>query len=192
MAWLIVGLVLFLGAHSTRILAESWRSRTIGRIGAQRWKGGYTLVSLAGFGLLVWGFGQARMAPVVLWSPPHGMRHLTALLTLVAFILLAAANVPGNAVKARLHHPMVLAVKLWALAHLLANGNLAHVVLFGSFLVWAALNFRAARGRDQLASIVYPAGRTGATVITVLVGIAAWAGFAFWAHAAWIGVSPLE
>ena len=192
MAWLIVGLVLFLGAHSTRILAENWRSRTIGRIGAQRWKGGYTLVSLAGFGLLVWGFGQARMAPVVLWSPPHGMRHLTALLTLVAFILLAAANVPGNAVKARLHHPMVLAVKLWALAHLLANGTLAHVVLFGSFLVWAALNFRAARGRDQLASIVYPAGRTGATVITVLVGIAAWAGFAFWAHAAWIGVSPLE
>ncbi len=192
MAWLIVGLVLFLGAHSTRILAENWRSRTIGRIGAQRWKGGYTLVSLAGFGLLIWGFGQARMAPVVLWSPPHGMRHLTALLTLVAFILLAAANVPGNAVKARLQHPMVLAVKLWALAHLLANGNLAHVVLFGSFLVWAALNFRAARGRDQLASIVYPAGRTGATVITVLVGIAAWAGFAFWAHAAWIGVSPLE
>ena len=191
MIWLILGLILFLGCHSVRVFAEGWRTRTIARIGAQPWKGLYTLVALTGFGLLVWGFGQARLTPLVLWSPPHGMRHLTALLTLVAFILLAAANVPGNALKARLHHPMVLAVKVWALAHLLANGTLAHLVLFGSFLIWAVLNFRAARARDRLTGVTYTAGRTMPTLITVVVGGLAWAGFAFWAHAAWIGVRPL-
>ena len=89
------------------------------------------MVSLLGFVLIVWGFSQARLTPMQLWSPPVGMRHLASLLTWLAFVLLVAAYVPGNGIKARLHHPMVLAVKTWALAHLLANGNLAHVVLFG-------------------------------------------------------------
>ncbi len=191
MAWLILGLVLFLGVHSVRVFAEDWRARTRARVGENAYKGLYSLVSVAGFALIVWGFGQARQQPVVLWTPPTGLRHAAALLTLVAFVLLAAAYVPGNAIKARLHHPMVLGVKTWALAHLLANGLLAQVLLFGAFLLWAVLDFRAARQRDRAGQVAYAPGRAGPTVATVLVGVLAWAGFAFWAHGAWIGVRPL-
>ena len=190
MAWLILGLVLFLGVHSVRVLAEDWRTQTRARLGENAYKGLYSLVSVAGFALIVWGFGQARQQPVLLWTPPTGLRHAAALLTLLAFVLLAAAYVPGNAIKARLHHPMVLGVKTWALAHLLANGLLAQVLLFGAFLLWAALDFRAARQRDRAGQVVYAPGRAGPTVVTVLVGVGAWAAFAFWAHGAWIGVRP--
>lgn len=190
MLWLVVGLVLFLGAHSVRVFAEDWRTRTRARMGDNAFKGVYSLVSVLGFGLILWGFGQARQQPVLLWTPPTGLRHLAALLTLLAFVMLAAAYVPGNAIKARLHHPMVLGVKTWALAHLLANGLLAHVVLFGAFLVWAVLDFRAARQRDRAGQVVYASGRAVPTVATVLLGVALWAGFAFWAHGAWIGVRP--
>jgi hypothetical protein len=117
-------------------------------------------------------------------------RHLASLLTLVAFVLLAAAYVPGNGIKAKLHHPMVLGVKVWALAHLLANHTLADLLLFGGFLVWAVLSFRAARARDRAAGTVYPPGTPARTAIAVVVGLVAWAVFAFWAHGAWIGVRP--
>ena len=187
---LILGLVLFLGTHSVRIFAEPWRTRTLARAGEARWKGVYAVVSLIGFVLLVWGYGLARQQPVLLWTPPVAMRHIAALLTLVSFVLLAAAYVPGNGLKAKLRHPMVLGVKVWALAHLLANGTLADVLLFGGFLVWAVLCFRAARGRDRAAGAATPPGRAGATAITVVVGAVAWAVFAFWAHGAWIGVRP--
>ncbi|MBC7438094.1 MAG: NnrU family protein [Bdellovibrionales bacterium] len=190
MAVLILGLVLFLGVHSTRIVADGWRAATIARIGEKPWKGLYALASIAGFVLIVWGFGMARRSPVYLWEAPMGMRHLAGALLLVAFVLLVAAYVPRNSIKGRLHHPMVLAVKVWALAHLLANGNLADVVLFGAFLVWAVFSFRAARRRDQTAGTVYPAGTVAATAITVLVGVAAWALFAFWAHGYLFGVRP--
>jgi uncharacterized membrane protein len=117
-------------------------------------------------------------------------RHLGALLTLVAFVLLAAAYVPGNAIKARLHHPMVLGVKVWALAHLLANHTLADLLLFGGFLLWAVLSFRAARQRDAAAGTVYRPGALVPTLATVVAGLAGWAFFAFWAHGAWFGVRP--
>lgn len=191
MLMLILGLVFFLGVHSTRIVADGWRGATIARIGALPWKGLYTVVSIAGFVLLVWGYGLARQQPVVLWSPPRGMNHLAALLMVFSFILLVATYVSRNAIKARLHHPMVLSVKVWALAHLLSNGNLADVLLFGAFLLWAVLSFRAARARDRAAGTVYAAGTAGGTAITVAVGLAAWAGFAFWGHAVLIGVQPL-
>jgi uncharacterized membrane protein len=190
MTILLLGLLLFLGVHSVRVFADGWRSRTMARLGPGAWKGAYTLVSLLGFALLVWGYVLARQAPVVLWAPPAGLRHLSSLLMLLAFVLLAAAYVPGNAIKARLHHPMVLATKTWAIAHLLANGTLADVLLFGGFLVWAVLLFRASRQRDRAAGTTYPAGRTGATVLTGVLGFVAWAVFAFWAHAWLIGVSP--
>ena len=191
MGMLVLGLVLFLGVHSTRIVAEGWRTRTIARWGERPWKGLYSLVSAAGLVLIVWGYGLARQQPVLLWTPPRGMNHLAALLTLVAFVLLAAAYVPRNGIKARLHHPMVLGVKVWALAHLLANGTLADVVLFGSFLLWAVLAFRAERQRDRLAGTVYPPGQPAGTVATLAVGTVAWAVFAFWLHAWLIGVRPL-
>jgi uncharacterized membrane protein len=191
MGMLILGLVLFLGVHSTRIVAEGWRRTMIRRLGAGRWKGLYALLSLLGLGLVVWGFGLAREQPHQLWAPPFFMRHVAWLLTLVSFILLAAAYVPRNAIKARLHHPMVLGVMVWAVAHLLANGNVAHGVLFGSFLVWAALSFRAARARDRAALSLYPLATFSGTVMTVLVGALAWAGVAFWAHGLLIGIRPV-
>ena len=190
MTLLILGLVLFLGLHSSRIFAQGWRTRFIAQRGANTWKGLYTLLSLVGLVLIVLGYGAARQQPDVLWIPPVWTRHLAALLTLPAFVLLAASQVPGNHIRARLHHPMVLAVKLWAVAHLLANNTVADLLLFGGFLVWAAFSFRAARGRDRAGSVVYAPGRTGPTVAVVLGGVVAWAVFAFWAHAVLIGVRP--
>ena len=163
MTVLILGLVVFLGAHSMRIVADNWRTAQRKRLGENAWKGIYSVVSLAGFGLIVWGFGLARQQHVVLWVPPTAMRHVAALLTLIAFVLLAAAYVPRNAIKSRLHHPMVLSVKTWALAHLLANGTLADLLLFGAFLAWAVACFIAAKKRDRAAGTQYPAGTTGAT-----------------------------
>jgi len=191
MAVLLLGLVLFLGTHSVRIVADGWRTRTIARIGEKPWKGAYTLLSVAGLVLIVWGYGLARQQPVALWAPQPWARHLAGLLTLVAFILLAAGNVPRNAIKARLHHPMVLGTKVWALAHLLANHTLADLLLFGGFLVWAVLAYRAARQRDRAQHITYPPGRAVPTVVAVVGGVALWAVFAFWAHAAWFGVRPM-
>jgi len=190
MAYLLAGLLLFLGVHSLRIFADGWRAQQIGRIGPLPWKGLISVLSLAGFALLVWGWGMARQTPVVLWQPPVGMRHAASLLTLLAFVLLAAAYVPGNAIKARFHHPMVLGVKTWALAHLLSNGNVAHVVLFGSFLAWGVLLFIASRRRDRREVTVYAPGRLAPTLVTVVVGVAAWAVFAFKLHGMWIGVRP--
>lgn len=191
MKLLLLGLVIFLGIHSVRIVADDWRTRICARHGKLLWKGAYSLLSLLGLVLLVWGFGLARQQPVQIWNPPLGMRHLASLLTLIAFVLLAAAYVPGNSIKARLHHPMVLAVKVWALAHLLANGNLAHLMLFGSFLIWAVLDYSAARRRDRAEGTRYPSGSPVATVITVLVGLAGWLMFALWLHGMLIGVRPL-
>jgi uncharacterized membrane protein len=190
MSVLILGLVLFLGLHSVRIVADGWRSGMIARVGERPWKLAYALVSVLGFVLICWGYALARQQPVLLWSPPLWTRHLAALLTVPAFVLLVAAYVPGNGLKARLGHPMVLGVKMWALAHLLANGNLADLLLFGGFLVWAVLLFRASQQRDRAQGIVYPAGRLEPTVLTVAFGFVAWALFAFWAHAWLIGVSP--
>lgn len=191
MNMLLTGLVVFLGAHSVRIFAESWRTHTREMLGENVFKGAYSVVSLIGLGLIIWGFGIAREQPVYLWSPPVGMRHAASLLTLFAFVLLAATYVPGNAIKARMGHPMILGVKVWALAHLLANGTVAHVALFGSFLVWAVLCFRAARQRDRANGVVYPAATARGTAITVAVGVAAWAVFAFALHGWLIGIKPM-
>ena len=191
MSMLILGLILFLGVHSVRIFAEGWRGRFIAQRGAGAWKGLYSVVSIVGFGLILWGYGLAREQPIALWAPQLWARHLAALLMLFAFILLAAAYVPGNGIKAWVHHPMVLGVKVWALAHLLANHTLADALLFGSFLVWAVLNFRAARQRDRAANTRYPAGTLGGTLGAVAAGIVVWAVFAFWAHRFLFGVAPL-
>jgi uncharacterized membrane protein len=138
----------------------------------------------------VTGYGAVRQAPVVLYTPPAWARHFAALLTIPAFVLLAGAYVPGNAIKRIVGHPMVAAVKLWALAHLLANGTLADVLLFGGFLAWAVLSFTAARRRDRVAGRTYPSGPASRTAITIVVGLAAWALFAFVLHRPLIGVAP--
>ena len=191
MTILVIGLVLFLGVHSVRIFAEDWRTRQRQARGEGVYKGVYSLLSLLGFALIVYGFGVARETPVVLWTVPVALRHVAALLVLVAFILLAAAYVPGNAIQARVHHPMVLGVKTWALAHLLTTGRLETTVLFGAFLLWAVLNFSAARKRDRLAGgAVAGSVSKGATVLAVLLGVGAYAVFAVLLHGMLIGIRP--
>ena len=125
MTLLIVGLALFLGQHSTAIFAPELRSNIIRQIGERWWKVLYSIASLLTLALIIYGYAEARQEPIWLWQPQVAMRHTALLLTLVAFILLAAAYIPGNRLKSRVGHPMLLAVKFWALAHLLANGTFA-------------------------------------------------------------------
>ena len=209
MTWLIIGLILFLGAHSIRMVADDWRTQAIASWGEKPFKGVYSLLALVGFYAMVTGYAEARLQTVALWTPPIATRHVSVLLMLFASVLMAAAYVPRNHLKMRMGHPMVLSVKVWALAHLLANGNLADVVLFGSFLVWSVFNFKAARARDRAAAPEalrlqpdgaentnavpgdQPIANTTATLLTVLIGVALWALFVFYLHVQLVGVSPL-
>ncbi len=192
MTALALGLLIFLGVHSTRIFANGTRTSFIAQRGPKAWNGLITVLSLAGFALLVWGYGLARQQPVVLWgAPPVWARHIAALLTLIAFVLVTAAYVPGNGIKARLHHPMTLGVKVWAFAHLIANNTLADLLLFGCFLVWSIVLFAGARRLDRVNGVGYPPGHATKTAITVIAGTVLWAIFAFWAHGWLIGVRPI-
>ncbi len=188
---LLIGLILFLGIHSVRIFADNWRSKVIATRGENAFKGLYSILSLAGLVLIVMGYSQTRLDPVFIWNPPVAMSHVAALLTLVAFVLVAAAYVPGNHIKAVVGHPMVLGVKVWAFAHLLSNGRLGDMILFGAFLAWAVLDYINSRKRDRASGVVYstmPGIARDAAV--VVVGIGAWLVFALWAHRLLIGVSP--
>jgi uncharacterized membrane protein len=191
MSVLILGLALLLGVHSVRIYAESWRTRQIARLGEKPWKGLYAVFSAVGLVLIVWGYGIARRNPLVLWAPPVWAPHPAALLTLIAFILFLAAYIPANHFKAWLKHPMAVSAALWALAHLLANGTLNALVLFGAFLVWAVLDYRAARRRDRAMGLVYPGGTLAKDGIAVVGGAVAWVVFVVWLHGWLIGVRPL-
>ena len=192
MTALLIGLLLFLGVHSLRIVAAGWREAQLARWGAATWKGVYSLLSLAGLLLIVWGYGLARQQPIVLWAPPPSwLRQLAAALMLVSFVLLAAAYVPRNTLKARLQHPMLLGVKVWALAHLLTNNTLADLLLFGAFLLWAVAAFASSRRRDRAAGVVASRGSAAGTATTLVVGAALWLLFVFWAHRWLFGVQPL-
>ncbi len=192
MIYLIIGLIVFLGIHSTRLAGEGFRQARQASLGENGWKGIYSLVSLVGLVLIIWGYGVARQSPVVLYSPPIWTKHIAALLMLVSLILMAAVYVPRNAIKAKLKHPMILATKVWALAHLLANGTLADVLLFGGFLVWAVFGFRSMRQRDRAAGLSMPRSTSAAaTIVTVAIGLALWAAFAFYLHGLLFGVRPL-
>jgi uncharacterized membrane protein len=190
MTLLILGLVIFLGTHSLRVVADDWRSARIAAMGLSAWKGVYSVISIIGFVLIVWGYGAARGAPVVLYAPPVWTKHVAALLTIPAFILLAAAYVPGTRIKRAVGHPMVAGVKSWAVAHLIANGTLADVVLFGAFLAWSIADYASARRRDRAAGTVYAVGPVSRDVVAIVIGLVAWAVFAFWLHGPLIGVRP--
>lgn len=191
MAILILGLIVFIGVHSTRLVAPAWRDAQAVRFGEHGWKGLYSVASLVGFVLIVWGYGVARQAPTVLWVPPLGTRHLTALLVAVALVLIAAAYVPANRIKRAIGHPMMVGVAVWALGHLFANGTLNAVVLFVVFLIWGAVGALVSRRRDQLAGVRYPDGTLSGDMKVVIIGLVAWAIFAFVLHRWLIGVSPL-
>ena len=198
MTQLILGLILFLGAHSVRIWADGWRNQTIEAYGDKAFKGVHALVSLLGFYLLVVGYGEARLETVALWNPPRFTKHISILLMLFSSILLVAAYIPRNHFKMRLRHPMVLSVKVWALSHLIANGNLADVLLFGTFLIWSVLNFRSARARDRTQVQLSDANEDAplkpnlfATLIALFGGMALWAVITFVLHAKVVGVAPM-
>jgi len=190
MTYLVLGLILFLGIHSIRIVADGLRTRTIARIGLNPWKGIYSMVSLAGFALICYGYGLSRGEPGMLWVPPRQTNHVNALLMLIAFILVAAAYVPGNRIKARVGHPMVLGVKVWAFAHLRSNGRAGDVLLFGAFLAWAVADYVASRRRDRAAGTVYVTLGASRDVIAVVAGTAGYLVFALWLHFWLIGVKP--
>ena len=190
MTLLILGLVLFLGIHSASIVAPAWRDAQVAQRGEGAWKGVYSLVSIAGFVLLIYGYGVARQSPVVLYTPPTAARHIALLLLLPFFPLLFAAYLPGR-IKTAAKHPMLLAVKLWALAHLLANGTLHDVILFGAFLAWAVAD-RISVKRRSVARVVPGAPPSPMNdVIALAGGLIAYAVFVMWAHRWLIGVSPL-
>jgi uncharacterized membrane protein len=189
MLYLIIGLVLFLGMHSVEIFSSTLRANAIARMGERPWKGLYTLISIAGFILIIWGYSQARQDPVVLYAPPVWMRHLSALIMLPVFPLILAAYMPGR-IKAALKHPMLAGVKFWALAHLLANGMLADVLLFGSFLAWAVADRISFKRRVVRPIPTAPPGKVN-DVIAVLAGLAIYVAFVLWLHRWMFGVSPL-
>ena len=199
---LILGLVIFLGVHSLKFLAPRRRAAWIEVLGERRFKGRYSLASLAGLVLVVVGYGQARLVPVVVWVPPAGMKHWAFLLVWLAFIFILAAYFPGNQIKPKLHHPMIVGVKTWAIAHLMANGLLHQMVLFGAFLIWAVLAFIFARKRDRLAlqalqeaglqpETPRPTARS-ATGLVVSIATLVYLCFLVWGHQYLIGVNPLH
>jgi uncharacterized membrane protein len=189
MTLLILGLVLFLGVHSVSIFAPGWRDAMQARLGEGPWKGLYSLISLAGFALIIIGYGLARQSPVLVYTPPTWLRHLALLLLVPAFPLLLAAYLPGR-IKTAAKHPMLLSVKLWAAAHLLANGNAADVLLFGGFLAWAVADRISFKHRVQRALPGAPAGPMN-DAIAIVGGLALYALFVFGGHAWLIGVAPV-
>ena len=185
----IAGLVIFLGIHTVSIVAPQWREGQVARLGEGPWKGLYAGIAAVGLGLLIYGFGAARQQGVVLYTPPTALRHLALLLMVPVFPLLVAAYFPGR-IQAAAKHPMLLATKLWATAHLLANGTLVDVLLFGGFLVWAVADRISVKRRAPRAVPGAPA-RPFNDVIVVVVGLALYALFLFGAHRWLFGVSPL-
>jgi uncharacterized membrane protein len=214
---MIAGLLIFLLAHSIRIFAEDLRKQLQDKWGHHTYKVAHALISLLGFLLIVKGYPQALADSEWLWQPPIFTKHLTVLLMLFALILLVSTYVPNNHIKARLKHPMILSVKVWALGHLIANAQTANVIVFVGFLMWAVLDFRAARQRDRATAVlttpqtpVTPLGDHSmepghssadmsspnpsamATLACVVIGFAAWAGMILWLHFVLFGVYPIH
>lgn len=187
MTILIFGLILFLGIHSVSIFANGWRDRMAARLGEWPWKGLYSIVAIAGFVLICIGYGEARLTPTVLYTPPAWLRHVAFLLLLPVFPLVLAAYLPGR-IQATLKHPMLVATKIWALAHLLVNGMLADVVLFGALLAWAVVDRISLKRRAPRPAPALP--RSGWNdAIAVAGGLALYVIFVLWLHRALIGVA---
>ncbi len=192
MVLLVVGLVLFLGGHAVS-MKRDLRASLIARLGDGGYKALYSVVSLLGFVLIVYGFGAYRAGGYIpVWEPPAFTRHIAALLNLPIFILIASLYLPGK-IKAAAKHPMLLAVKIWATAHLIANGDLGSILLFGSFLAWAVMaRISAKRRPEAVAAQLAAAGQAGFgrnDVLAIVIGLAAYVAFAFWLHPLLIGVS---
>lgn len=192
MLWLLIGLIVFIGIHSISIFKPSWRTQMIESKGEGTYLMLYTLISIIGLALIIWGYGQTRVDAHFVWNPPRGLFSVTIILSLIAFVFLAAVNVPNNHFKKAVGHPMIIGVKLWAFGHLLANGRLGDILLFGTFLIWAIAYYAVNRRRDRQNDVVHVSvASAGATAVTVLVGTLVWGIFAFLLHEYLIGVKPV-
>ena len=189
MVTLLVGLALFVVVHSVRIVAPNWRAAQVARWGVLRWRLMYSVLSVAGFVAMAWGFERARAASAVLWVPTLQMRHVTVGLMALACMLWVSAFMPASHVRAKLQHPGAAGVSVWAAAHLLANGRLVDALLFGSLLVWSVLSFAAGRGSGAATST--PGLRWQHDALAVALGALGWLIFARFLHAPLIGVAPL-
>ncbi len=186
MVILILGLLAFFAGHIVP-MSPATRDGLKERLGENAYKGLFTVIAIAGFVLIVWGYGLARQAPVVIYETPFWFRHITALLMVPVFILLIAAYLPSR-IKATVKHPMLIAVKFWAFAHLLANGTLADILLFGSFLLWAVFDLPSAKRRGAVGPEKQMEGPVRNDIIAIAGGLAIYGIFAIWLHEWLIGV----
>jgi len=183
---LVFGLVIFFGTHSVRIAAAGFRDAEIAT-NERRWKGLYSLLSIIGFVLIVWGWSLYRPNAPEIFEPPSWGRQVASVLVLAAFVFLAAAYLPAGSIKHRLKHPMLVGIILWAIGHLLANGDLASLLVFGAFLVYAIVDLIAVIPRgDPAPAVVRPLS----DLIAVGIGLVAFAFFGLWLHGWLFGVSP--
>ena len=190
MTLLIVGIILFLATHLIRVVAPGFRLSMIEKFGENGWKGLYSILSLVTLGILIWAYANA---PVInLWFPPTGMAHLTTTLMLFAMICLVASLIPAGHIAVKTKHPMVLSVKIWAAAHLFANGDLASMLLFLAFLAWGVV-LRINYKRRERAGLSQPRAFVSARydAIAVVGGIVLWAAFIMGLHKLLIGVAPI-
>ena len=192
MTLLIVGIILFLGIHLVRVVAPGFRQSMIASIGEGGWKIGYSIASIVTLILLIYGFGQARQVTGMLYTPPVWMAHITLLLMLIAMICLVASLLPAGHIAVKTKHPMVLSVKIWAFAHLLANGETSSVLLFAAFLAWGVLLRIALKRRERAGELTLrPFVSAKYDLYAVIIGIVVWALFIWKVHEWLIGVSPL-
>ena len=187
MANLIMGIILFFGVHSISIFARPLRD-SLAQRSALGWKLVYTLISIGGIMLIVNGYADLRQDPVILYTSPTWLRHLSSLLILPVFILFIASYVPSN-IKSRIKHPQLIAVKLWALGHLMVNGSVSDLILFGSFLVWAIAQIISMKRRQPAPSDVVVHSKVNDAIV-IVVGLVAFVAFAKYAHYPLIGVAP--
>lgn len=192
MAILVLGIIIFLGMHLVRVVAPGFRAGIIDSRGKGTWMGLYTIVSLVGLCLIIYGFSQARGETGMLYDPPTFLRHIALLLMLVAFIVLAAGFLPAGRIAVALKHPQVLSIKIWALAHLLANGETSSVLLFGSFLAWAVILRISLKRRERAGEKVLPVFKSARNdVLAVVIGLVALVLFVWKLHELLIGVQPV-
>ena len=185
---LVLGLAVFLATHVFVSFREA-RAGVIERLGLPLYRGLFAIVSLAGLALIIWGYAQYRAHDLIqLWSPPAFMRHITTGLVLFAVIFVMAAFIPSH-IRTRLKHPMLAGVKTWALAHLLSNGDLGSVLLFGTFLAWGVYARIAAKRRGDIGAAAKPTPDSWTNdIIVVIIGIAVFLALGFWFHPYVIGV----
>jgi uncharacterized membrane protein len=187
---LIIGLILFLGLHLIRVVAPGVRASMVARLGLNGWKGIYSVIAILSVALVAYGYS---VAPVVnVWFPPMGMNHLTVTLMLFATICLVAGFLPAGQIVAKTKHPMVLAIKIWALAHLVSNGDLRSIVLFAAFLAWGVILRISLKRRERAGDVTFrPFAGTKYDLYAVVLGVVVWGAITFYLHKELIGVAPL-